>query len=226
MNIEPLQGGDGRAVEGRHPHWRQAWMRTLEHAWQQQLRSSPAGQEQGAAATVVEATPDEPPTVAGNAGLHAETAHFWPQSLVAARASRATAPSPSAKAALLNSSVADSKTLPAAQPPCSPQVFWPATPMPPQAVVQRRHASDLAATMAASREPIPERHVTALPESGGVAVWVRDASLDDLGREQLAQRLRTALRSDGLDVHRVTVNGRTVYQSSGANPSAPASIRS
>lgn len=223
MNIASLDGADGRAAEGRPPQWRQAWMRTLEHAWQQKLRSCPVGQEEGMAAATGGTPRDEPPVVAGNSGLPAAATHSWPLSSAAVPASRATAPSHSAEVASLASPVAGSKTLPSAQP-----VVWPATPLPVpvQAVVQRRHASDIPATPMALRDPLPDRHVLALPESGGIAVWVRDASLDDAGREQLAQRLRSALRIEGLDVHRVAVNGRTVYQSAGANPSAPRSIRS
>ena len=224
MNIASIDTSSGAAEESRGPQWGQAWMKTLEQAWQQQPQPWHCGCGAGKASTPEPAQPDAL-QVSGPAPSGA--ADTWLPFLAAAMAFRPAGVTLSAGEVAAREPVAPAqKHGTAASALASAPAGQPASAQPASATALRRETRDGPAAAATPRDPLPERHVMALPEAGGVAVWVRDASLDEAGREQLAQRLRRALLHAGLDLQRVAVNGRTVYESAAAGQSAPVQPRS
>jgi len=224
MNIASIDTGSGAAEESRGPQWGQAWMKTLEQVWRQQPQPRHCGREAGGASA---AEPAQPDALQAPAPAPSGAADAWLPFLAAAMAFQPAAATPST-----GEPAAREPAAPAREPGTAAQALapapagQPASAQPALATVLRRDTRDGPAAAAMPRDPLPERHVMALPEAGGVAVWVRDASLDEAGREQLAQRLRRALLNAGLDLQRVAVNGRTVYESAAAGQSAPVQPRS
>jgi hypothetical protein len=214
MNIASLDGGDGMAAGSPAPQWRQAWMKTLERAWQQQPQPRHGGGQEGASGAAAPAPQDAARPHAAAPSADADARLAGPAAAMAfhpAAASTAPGAAPEGEPAVTVPKAGDVAPLVAMVLPGPPAAR---PPLPAGAALHE--SRDGAAAPTQPRDPLPERHLLALPEAGGLAVWVRDASLDDAGREQLTQRLRRVLRGAGFEVHRVAVNGRAVYESAAA----------